>query len=366
MVAQQRLVDADGQSINADLVSWQDIEDDFYQGGILIGNGFSQAVWRKFGYSSIYKTACSNEHTAQPLTLEDRRLFDVMGTKNFEMVLSRLSEASEVNKAFQKEFGYLLERYEHIKTALGEAIRAVHVPWNSMTSEVFSEIRETLSQYRYIYSTNYDLLPYWSIMSEGNGVGFKDFFWNKDELSIERQNPYFDISNTNVFEDATRIYYLHGALHIYRDPKTGRTHKLKNRINSNLLDISEVPLFITEGSSADKLKAIRNSDYLLFSYDQFLNHSAPLVVFGHSLSNSDSHLLDAIRKSACKKIAISLRSSNSSEEIVKRKADLYHALCKGLSRRQKPELIFFDAQTHSLGSSAIRIEEYDPFDWLVA
>ena len=361
MNAKSRVRGIDERSIDDRLVPWQEIEYHFANGAILIGNGFSQAVWKKFGYSSIYEAACSDEYTDHPLTLEDKRLFDLMKTTNFEMILSRLSAASEVNRAFGKEYNYLEERYEHIKTALGEAVRAVHVPWNRMTEEVLSDIRDGLKKYKFIYSTNYDLLPYWAIMSRNNGGGFKDFFWGKDLENPIDGDPYFDIADSRIRDNPTRIFYLHGALHIYRNSRTGRTYKFKNRGPSSLLNISEIPLFITEGSSTDKLNAIRNSDYLLFAYNHFLHHSAPLVVFGHSLSETDQHLIDAIRKSGSKRIAISIRKSNSSDEIRKRKANLYYSLCNGWSERQRPNLYFFNAQTHPLGSNNVRIEEYNNF-----
>jgi hypothetical protein len=350
MQASQRSLDVNSPFIDSQLVDWSEIKERFCNGGILIGNGFSQAVWRKFGYSSIYESACSSEYTSHPLTAEDKRLFDVMKTRNFEAVLSRLSGASEVNKVFGQDFDYLEERYEHIKTALGEAVKAVHVPWDRMPLDLLLEIKKSLGEYKYIYSTNYDLLPYWSIMAGGNPNGFKDLFWGR----LDDGTSCFDILDNSVYDNCTRIFYLHGALHIYRDPETGKTCKLKNRVVSNLLNIDKIPLFITEGSSSDKLKAIRSSDYLLFSYNQLLKHTDSLVIFGHSLSQSDSHLIDAIRKSGCSCIAISLRSSNSSEEIIQRKANLYYALCNG--RLQRPELFFFDAQTHPLGADSIKVE----------
>ncbi len=345
--------------IDDQLLDWQDIKNDFAQGGILIGNGFSQAVWQKFGYSSIYDAACSTNYVSNPLSAEEQRLFDSMNTRNFEMVLSRLSEASEVEQIAGKEHAHLDEWYERTKTALGEAVRAVHVPWNKVTTEILSRIRNELENYRYIYSTNYDVLPYWAIMSEKDGKGFKDYFW-RERGDYPGEDPYFNVANSSIRGNSTRILYLHGALHLYRDPDTGRTCKFTNKAKSNLLSLTEVPLFITEGSSADKLKAIRNSDYLTFAYEQFSNHSAPLVLFGHSLSGSDHHLIRAIKESARKgtdRIAISIRATNSSDDIMKRKSDLRHALYKDVESVDRPKLMFFKAHTHPLGSDDVRVEE---------
>jgi Domain of unknown function (DUF4917) len=345
-------------SIDDRLLDWKDIESDFSNGGILLGNGFSQAVWEKFGYSSIYKAACSEQHTRQPLTPEDIKLFEAKETTNFEMILAGLSEAANVNQIFKKEYQFLNERYEHIKSALGEAIRSVHVPWDKVTDNVLSEIKDAISKYKFVFTTNYDLLPYWAIMSGNGPKDFLDFFWSKDDLSGARD--FFDIANSGVlYPKKTQILYLHGALHLYKDSKTKRTHKMTNgHSKSNLLEISKVPLFITEGSSSDKLAAIRDSDYLLFAYGQLLSYSKPLVVFGHSLGPTDQHLIDALKKDNRNKIAISIRGSNSCEKIMKQKADLMHLFSptpNSHHTKPGPELIFFDASTHPLGGENIRI-----------
>jgi hypothetical protein len=358
-------------SIDDSLIHWQQIEHQFKGGGILIGNGFSQAVWGKFGYSSLFETASSDECIQYPLSHEDRRCFDVMNTKIFEIVLSNLANADKLNSALGCGSSVVMERYRHIRNALGEAVRAVHVPWNIVPDDVLVKIREELRSYKFVYSTNYDLLIYWSVMHENNGRNFVDFFWNK---STDKNSRLFSITNTDVWDNnKTRILYLHGALHLHRDERTGRTHKLVNR-EGNLLDIPRVPLFVSEGSSEDKLRAISSSDYLSFAYNQFKNHQAPLVIFGHSLSEMDEHLLEAIRNMARNhkpkkwihgeplKIAISVyRGKKSPEELVEQKANLQKKLCEELRDDQKPELTFFNSKTHPLGSTDIKIESENTF-----
>lgn len=339
------------QSIDDQLDSWKEIEAQFNGGGILLGNGFSCSVWEKFGYLSLYQKACStNSDIQNPLSSQDKLLFDSMETKNFERVLSILSNTSKVNQIFGHNYRLFDERYEHIKTALGEAVRAVHIPWQQVDNQVLMTIRRELKKYQFVYSTNYDLLLYWAIMAEKNGDGFKDYFWSKP-------NPIFDITNTNIYGKPTRVLYLHGALHLYRNPESERTYKLISSGYQNLLDILEVPLFITEGSSSDKLRAINSSDYLFFAYNLFLNHSGSLVIFGHSLGETDGHLVKAIRSSNADKIAISVRSNHSPDTIRQKKADLYKRLCDGKNAYERPELFFFDAETHPLGSSNIKIED---------
>ncbi|MEH2248409.1 DUF4917 family protein [Nostoc sp.] len=341
-------------SIDEKLNSWDEIKSQFdEESGILIGNGFSCAVWEKFQYPSLYEKASSSTDIEHSLSREDVQLFKVMSTNNFERILSMLSNTSKVNKIFSQEYMLFDQRHEHIKTALGEAIKCIHVPWEKVNlSNILPTIRQELKKYRFIYSTNYDLLIYWAIMSDEHHIDdFKDFFWN----SVASTNSgRFDITNTNIHSNSTRVLYLHGALHLYRDPQLERTYKLKNNGYQNLLEMIDVPLFITEGSSEDKLRAINSSDYLFFAYNKLLNHDGSLVIFGHSLSDTDEHLVKAIRKSNPMNIAISIRSNNSPDTIRQKKANLYKRLCD--EQKERPNLLFFDAQTHPLGSPDIKIE----------
>ena len=165
--------------------------------------------------------------------------------------------------------------------------------------------------------------------------------------------------DTEVRNDlVTRIYYLHGALHLRREPLSGKTYKSENRDGRSLLEIDDKddpPLFITEGSAEDKDRAIRTSNYLTFAYQSFLQHQGPLVIFGHSLNDSDKHLIEAIRRQTPNTIAISIRGSNSVHSIEEKQARLRKALFEKRKRCKGLELLFFDSSTHPLGSPALRV-----------
>lgn len=67
------------------------------------------------------------------------------------------------------------------------------------------------------------------MFQNNKGEGFKDYFFQSDD------NNYFDISNTEIHGDATKILYLHGGLHLERST-SGKTIKRKYEENTNLLD----------------------------------------------------------------------------------------------------------------------------------
>lgn len=294
---------------------------------------------------SLYDKASSAD-VLHPLSDADRSLFTSMNTTNFERILGALSIAEAVNKALGLEWNLVRQRYKSIQRALAEAVRAVHVPWHLVSDKVLDTIRSELLNYRLVYSTNYDLLLYWAVM-RNEAKGFKDYFWAGER---------FDITNTKVWEKSTLVHYLHGALHLYRLP-TGEVLKRKAD-NRNLLDLfgtpyqGAVPLFVSEGASKEKLTSIHRSDYLSFMYKKFSDHEGNLVVFGHRLDETDAHLVEAMKKWGPREIAVSMRRG-SPHDILRRKATLQKKL-------PQARLHFFNAETHPLGSSALRVQATTP------
>jgi len=126
--------------------------------------------------------------------------------------------------------------------------------------------------------------------------------------------------------------------------------------DSNLLEQFAVPdpdeeypvVPLVEGSSEDKMEAIRRSDYLSFAYERLSHVSRPLTIFGHSLGDEDRHLSEAIVKADDERpIAISVRAS-SEEQVARRKLELMKTFTKA-------DLRFFDAATHPLGNPEISV-----------
>jgi hypothetical protein len=183
-------------------------------------------------------------------------------------------------------------------------------------------------------------------MSDG-AEGFVDYFWG--------DNLTFDATNTAVWRKATRVLYLHGALHIYRLPSgetvkrtTGETGEanLLNAVGTPYME-TDMPLFVTEGAAKSKLEAIRRSEYLNFAYKQFSEHHGPLVVFGHSLGETDAHLLKVMGAWEDPVIAVSMRPDRP-QRIIAKKAALYDLL-------PKATIIAFQAETHPLGDHGLLI-----------
>lgn len=329
------------KSLDASLRAWDEIKDHDWS-GLLIGNGASMAIWQYLGYKSLFEEALNPEldHSLSDL---DQLLFEKLETTNFESALSALQTARLVGEALGIDVSEIDARREAIRLALISAVRAVHVPWLMVPDEALVSIRECMSEFSSVYTTNYNLLFYWAIM-QGDPKEFPDYFWD---------DP-FDISNTEVWRKATRVLFLHGAIHLYHDAFGGtvkRTARAENLLDAfgEGADRGETPLFVAEGTSSDKVRAIRNSDYLTFAYKSFSDHVGDLVLFGSSLAPADAHLVHAMRGWDGRTIAASMRSGYADAVVIERKARLQQEL-------PQAALIFFDAATFPLGSARLQVE----------
>ena len=130
----------------------------------------------------------------------------------------------------------------------------------------------------------------------------------------------FDVSNTSLYDRCCRVLFLHGALHLFIDA-AGNTRKRQNDGIYNILELFRLargqrrttPLFVTEGSSEQKLRSIQQSDNLTFALREFEANEKPLVVIGQSLSEEDKHLIEAIQKYGKRQVAIGIYSNDSDE-----------------------------------------------------
>ncbi|MGY1446180.1 DUF4917 family protein [Pseudomonas chlororaphis] len=333
----------DFQEFDADLEDWNALCASTPITGLLIGNGASRAVWEDFAYDSLFENARTVEE--KPLSPSELSVFEALQTRSFEQVLGALKTTSRVNKALAVSSAAPRNRYYAIKEALINTVHAVHIPWRLVQPATLSQINQELRRYRTVFTSNYDLLNYWAIQHDAQGID--DLFQGAD--------PSFDISQTA--SERTRVLYLHGGLHLVRN-QDGTARKLGSTegtllgnfaINNTLKTLDDVPLFVSEGPVADKLKTIRGSDYLSFCYQQLLNHSDALCIFGHDLGSQDSHLVSAIRQSKVRTLAISIQPR--SKAFIQNQKRRYAKLFAGM----EVTLRFFDSKSHALGNPALSV-----------
>jgi hypothetical protein len=67
------------------------------------------------------------------------------------------------------------------------------------------------------------------------------------------------------------------------------------------------------------MQSIRRSDYLSFGYQSLADYEGPLVVFGHSLSDADQRIVQAIQSQKDRQVAVGLLSGSAMKIIEKRR-----------------------------------------------
>lgn len=328
--------------IDPHLLPWSEVNGEPWK-SLLLGNGFSMNVWHRFGYTSLYDVA-KGADVRPGLDANSIALFEKLNTSNFEDVLRVLFHARLVDEQLgSQQWASIESLYTSTKNALAAAVNFSHVPhgFNGLYA-----INLAFRGFSNIFTTNYDLIPYWAIMQEDTWR-FKDLFWGEGST--------FDPSDTAVNADRCVISYLHGAIHLVELPD-GKTKKLTaNGIGSlsSLFDLAHpeyFPLFISEGSSERKLSRIMRNDYLRFSFEKFQSIGGSLVVLGHSLHKDyDQHLVNALRDGELESIAIGVWPHQEPEQIILFKSRV-------LADIKGKNVYFFDCTTHPLGSAVLKHE----------
>lgn len=172
------------------LEDWADLEKEEWP-TLLIGNGLSINLWGNFQYSNLFSRAHFKGRA--------KRLFNSLGTSNFEIALQALYHAHVAGDAVRSSTRRVDKLYDHVKDGLFETVAKVHVPWSSFPSASHVAIADELRLHRSVFTTNYDLCLYWSYLEAG--LNLKDFFWNAGNT--------FNRADTSF--SGTAIYYL--ALH---------------------------------------------------------------------------------------------------------------------------------------------------------
>ncbi|MGJ7474197.1 DUF4917 family protein [Pseudomonas fulva] len=321
-------------ALDATLLPWSDLADQSPCETLLVGNGASRAFWKPFGYFSLYEEA-QRAGRKKGLAISDQALFKSLGTELFEPVLTALNTTVRTNAALAINSTAPLNRYYSIKEALIHAVRTVHMPWSAMPEAALSTLNQALRGYRNVYTSNYDLLLVWAVQHDPKG--FAELF---DEQG------FFDVRRTGG--QGTRVLHLHGGMHLLKLPDG--TTRQRSASSAEMLEgfavnvPGEVPLFVNEERSDEKLRAIRSSDYLSWSLGQLASEHQGMCLFGQHLDSNDRHLLDAIRSARPSHLAIAIRPLGEASVINQKR----HFTSR-FEDMPDTTLHFFDAQTHPLG-----------------
>jgi hypothetical protein len=178
---------------------------------LLLGNGFSIALKPGiFTYGSLYENA---DFSAAPHV---KSLFEALGTQDFEIVIKHLQDAAKVLAVYLPENVALIKQLrldaKIIKDALVTAIAKRHPdrPFD-IAKEQYAACRRFLLPFGHIFSLNYDVMLYWTLMQDEVDrlpLRHDDGFRHPDD---EPDAPWVSWQQG---QSAT-VSYLHGALHLF-------------------------------------------------------------------------------------------------------------------------------------------------------
>ena len=178
-----------------------------------------------------------------------------------------------------------------VREALIRAVRAVHPDVQfEIPKDQVENCSDFLSKFKKVFTLNYDLQLYLVILraavkkhTDGFGIG-----------------PEVDGFRTFSEAGFCSTYYLHGALHLFQD-EAGNTRKrvltgstIIDDIAATIQRTRQLPLFVAEGTMIQKFKKINSVAYLRYCYKELKEIDREVFIFGHSVSNNDRHVYDAI------------------------------------------------------------------------
>lgn len=275
---------------------------------LLLGNGFSTSLYPKiFSYRSLLEEA---DFKKKP-TL--RNVFDQLRTTDFEHVIRALEDAATILDCYgidSKKQDLISKDASDLKNILVKTISARHPKKvNELEETQIKACSQFLQSFKKIYTLNYDVLIYWVLVSnlENPEVEIDDGFRLPDD-DFGADYRVFDSPHSPTY------FYLHGGLHLYDAGADTRKYVWKDVGKPIMEQVQEAmkqglfPLFVSEGTSKQKLTKIKHSDYLAKgrrSFEEICKGGGDLFIFGHSLAENDDHFLDKIRRGKIKRVFVS-------------------------------------------------------------
>jgi hypothetical protein len=285
---------------------------------LMLGNGFSIALRREI---FTYNTLLERAHQSNRLSKELDDVFTTLGTTDFEKVIEALENAADLVSQYEKSNPNLAERLRkdavRLRDVLAETIAENHPARpHDIDQAQYASCRRFLANFDGgIYTLNYDLLLYWTLMQSELAPSLDSDDGFRDPEDEDRNYVVWDVQNTN----AQRIFYLHGALHIYdaqaellKFTWSKTDIALVDQIKSSLAQ-RRYPLIVTEGTSEQKKDRIQHSNYLGRGYRSFSSIGGSLFIYGHSLADNDEHLLKLIDHGKIKRLFVGIYGDSTTD-----------------------------------------------------
>lgn len=322
------------------LANWGDIEIHDWD-AVVLGNGASIAVDERFSYSSLLDAAWAAQLISEP----SKQIFDYLQTEDFELVLRMLTHASKINEVLGVQNPVVSTAYEGIRQALVEVVRKSHVAYDAAQAHL-DAAGDFLSRFRTVISLNYDIFVYWAMIKWNAGhhnQWFKDCFI-KGKFKSDWQ--YLRTAHGDA-EGSTLVFYPHGNLALavaVRGEECklfGNKGKLLDALFERWQSGEFSPLFVSEGTSEQKRRAIERSRYLSEVYTNVLpDLGESVAIYGWSMGEQDQHLLGPIvNGSSLRRLAVSVMPTGN----VARKVEDLENRIRSEAGNPALGITFFDA-----------------------
>jgi hypothetical protein len=327
---------------------------------LLLGNGFSIACLPKvFHYGSLFNEAKFDGHPNLP------KVFHALGTQDFEVAIHSLESGAKLFPIYAASHAtataQMLADAAALKEILVTTIAQNHPNFPAeILDDKLEACRRFLSHFLghpqggQVFTLNYDLLLYWTLMHDDKPSGSRINLITSDGFGNDETDPNAEyvVWQGETGSHSARVHFLHGALHLFDAGseiqkftwvRTNErlVHQARTAINDN-----KFPIFVSEGTSGQKKAKIRHNAYL---YQGFKHMTANAVIgthcfflHGHSLAPNDDHILRRLGKGHFKKLYVSLfgdPDAPHNKEIIAR--------ANGLARMREDhyplEISFYDA-----------------------
>lgn len=314
---------------------------------LLLGNGFSRALRDDiFAYDALFERA---DFTG--LSPNIRGAFDALRTTDFEVVMRALRAAQELVALYAPSApdaaAAMAKDAEGLRALLAETIAKNHPDRpHDVPENAYLACRQFLSRFSgNIYSLNYDLLLYWALMQSE----LRPSIDSDDGFRQPEDGPAEYVSWDPRGTDGQRVYYLHGALHLFDSGgalnkmtwvNTGRA--LVDQIRAALA-AGYYPVFVSEGTTEEKKTKIMHSAYLGRGLRSFGKIGGTLFTFGFAMSKNDEHWVRLVEKGKLDRLAVGLYGDPSSDAntAIRRRAEAIKAARRGKAL----EVVYYDARS---------------------
>lgn len=312
---------------------------------VMLGNGFSIACRPQiFAYGKLFDQADFSK-----ISQTAKHAFAALGTQDFEKVIKALRDSSAITTAYGGPPGLaaaLAADADGLRELLVQTIAATHPAWpGELSEQEYRSCRAFLRNFDTVYTLNYDLLLYWVQMHvEAGTEPASDDGFRKPEDDFDSAYVVWEPGQSHD----QNMWFLHGALHIF---DAGIEIQKYTWLNTGVRLIDQVrnalsknyfPLFVSEGTSAEKYERIRHNDYLAKAYRSFSNIQGALFIYGHSLAENDDHYLRCINKGKLSQLYVGIYgdpNSSANKFIVRRAAQL----ANGRRAKNSLNVSYFDA-----------------------